>query len=251
MRVDVKAISLLKQQTGCSISAAKDALTKYKFDDALKFIRQDSLAKTAKLANRHAGQGLLAVHASQKFAKMLELNCETDFVGNSAPFVEVASKVLNELNPPQVTTCLSMEDLACREKDAICEILQNGMAKFKENIIFRRAVLVVPKSLSFTLGAHAHGSNMPKNYGRIASIVVLNGHGNAEIANQIAQHISGFSPKSTQELLSQEFLFGGQLIGTVLEKYKMSVEQFYRLECGEGMEKKTLNFAHEVTKQIL
>ena len=64
-------------------------------DAAVDVLRKNGLAKAAKKAGRETNEGAVAAFVSEdgKTGALLELSCETDFVGSNAKFTGFASKV--------------------------------------------------------------------------------------------------------------------------------------------------------------
>ncbi|KAI0652500.1 hypothetical protein C8Q79DRAFT_103796 [Trametes meyenii] len=110
VKPSVKLIAELRKVTeGVSLTKAREALAASNNDlqAALKWLDTDraatGAAKVAKLADRHAGQGLVGVqilsHGSRPGAAgavraaMVELNCETDFVARN----ELFGKLLGDI----------------------------------------------------------------------------------------------------------------------------------------------------------
>ncbi|OSD03308.1 hypothetical protein PYCCODRAFT_1388874 [Trametes coccinea BRFM310] len=110
VKPSVKLIAELRKITeGVSLSKAREALAASNNDlqAALKWLDADraatGAAKVAKLAGRHAGQGLVGVRvlspgcrpgaAGGVRAAMVELNCETDFVARNELFGKLLSDI--------------------------------------------------------------------------------------------------------------------------------------------------------------
>ena len=76
---------------------AKKALEAYDgdFEKALQELRAKGLAKAAKRAEREAKEGVIEMyaHPGNRVGVMLELNCETDFVGKNERFLELAHEL--------------------------------------------------------------------------------------------------------------------------------------------------------------
>jgi elongation factor Ts len=78
------------------------------FDKAGDILREKGLAKAAKRAGREASEGIIEVytHGDGRMAVMLEINCETDFVGRSEGFRELAHELALQIaaaNPLYLT----------------------------------------------------------------------------------------------------------------------------------------------------
>ena len=84
----------LRGVTGAGVLEAKKALgqTGGNFDKAVDILREKGAARALKRADRAAKEGLveLYAHPGNRVGVMLELNCETDFVGRTEQFRELA-----------------------------------------------------------------------------------------------------------------------------------------------------------------
>ncbi len=87
MAADVKA---LRERTGAGMMDCKRALEAMEGDieRAIDRLREQGIAKAAARAGRTATEGLITayVHPGDKLGVLLELNCETDFVGRTETF---------------------------------------------------------------------------------------------------------------------------------------------------------------------
>ena len=62
---------------------------------AAEYLRKKGLAKADKKASRVAAEGKIAIANENGKAVMVEVNCETDFVGKDATFLGFSEKVAN------------------------------------------------------------------------------------------------------------------------------------------------------------
>lgn len=89
MAISIDLIKQLREQTGAGILDCRKALEENNGDlaKALDFLREKGLAMAAKRADRKASEGVVEVysHGNGRVGVMVELNCETDFVGRSNP----------------------------------------------------------------------------------------------------------------------------------------------------------------------
>jgi elongation factor Ts len=269
------------------MSKAKDALLKHNNDyqKALQEINSQQI-NTQKLASRVVQEGLLAVysHPAGFHSSLVELNSETDFVAKSPAFIQLIERIAHSAalmetgEGSSVIKTLNVESLLEKtllESDTTQTVKQgitSVIGKLKENIQLRRGLVFNDDGTGLISGSYAHGASLPSGVGRVASIVVMKANVTNEkrteiatFAKKLAQHVSGFAPLSISSckdspsesvLVEQPFLFGGGTVAQVIEdlsrKHNASIEivDFKRFECGEGIEKKTDNFAEEVMAQI-
>ena len=90
-------IKELREATGCGFMDCRTALRDADgdFDKAGDILRQKGLAKAAKRAGKEASEGVIEVysHGEGRMAVMIEVNCETDFVGRSPDFLELVHEL--------------------------------------------------------------------------------------------------------------------------------------------------------------
>lgn len=94
MKISTAMIKELREVTGAGVLEVKKALEAAGGDaeQALSTLREKGAAKAAKRAERAAREGVVEVyaHPGNRVGVMLELNCETDFVGRNERFVALA-----------------------------------------------------------------------------------------------------------------------------------------------------------------
>ena len=152
-------IKKLREATSAGILDCRKALESADgdFDKALDFLREKGLATAAKRAARQASEGVIDVysHGNGRVVVMVEINCETDFVGRSDKFREFAHEValqiaaaapqyIREEDVPQsvldheaeIATAKAREE---GKKDAIIpKIVEGAVTKFKDEFILLR-----------------------------------------------------------------------------------------------------------------
>jgi len=97
MEITIDMIKELREATGCGFMDCRTALRDADgdFDKAGDILRQKGLAKAAKRAGKEASEGVIEVysHGEGRMAVMIEVNCETDFVGRSPDFLELVHEL--------------------------------------------------------------------------------------------------------------------------------------------------------------
>ena len=90
-------IKELREQTGAGILEVKKALEEAGNDmeKAVRILRKKGAAKLGKKADRAAREGVVTsyIHPGNKIGVLLELNCETDFVGRTEDFQTLANSI--------------------------------------------------------------------------------------------------------------------------------------------------------------
>ena len=97
MSTTAEQIKELRQATGAGILECRDALESSGGDleKATALLREKGLATAAKRADRETREGVLDLysHGEGRVGVMVEVNCETDFVGRTAEFRNFAHEV--------------------------------------------------------------------------------------------------------------------------------------------------------------
>ena len=213
------------------------------------------------------------VAKSSLFVELVKKSCNSALVFQNASNDFLSSVVVDEL---VLKTSISQELDSEQLSETIGTACNRVIGKLGEKISIRRGVVGLQPVLKHTVfGAYAHaaGQSLPTGVGRIGSLVVIESVKKLNIdsrtklatfAKKLSQHISGFDPKSVTStdntddsaLLNQMFLFGGGTVKEVIAKLsleldtELSVRDFIRWECGEGLDKPQSNFAAEVQQQI-
>jgi len=124
MAITTEMIKQLREQTGAGILDCRKALEQNNGDmqKALDFLREKGLAMAAKRADRQASEGVveLYAHGNGRVGVMVELNCETDFVGRSEAFRNLAHELALQIafsNPEYI-----------RDEDIPADVLEKEMA---------------------------------------------------------------------------------------------------------------------------
>lgn len=94
---DSNMIKELRELTGAGIMDVKEALSEAgdDRDAALDLLRKKGMAKMAKKSDRIAKEGIVEsyIHAGGRIGALVELNCETDFVGRTDDFKNLAKEL--------------------------------------------------------------------------------------------------------------------------------------------------------------
>ena len=97
MSFSAQDVKKLRDMTGAGMMDCKKAMeeTGGDMDKAVDVLRAKGAAKAAKRAERSANQGFIGsyIHFDGKTAAIVELNCETDFVANTADFRALAKEL--------------------------------------------------------------------------------------------------------------------------------------------------------------
>lgn len=258
-------------------------------DAAAEALRKSGLAKADKKAGRVAAEGLLVIEVSGngKTAAMVEVNSETDFVARKSEFIDFAKAVAQsvlENNPADIDALLALPLRAGGE--TIEEARRGLIATIGENISVRR--FVRQQADGGNLASYLHGNRIgvlveveggdaalardvamhiaaskpacvdekgvPQELlDKEKEIFSAQAEASGKPADIIEKMVQGRLRKFLGEitLLGQPFVKDpDQTVGKLLRDAGASVAAFTRLELGEGIEKKTENFAEEVMAQV-
>ena len=99
MNITAAQVNELRQMTGAGMMDCKKALVECNGDKdaAIDYLRKKGQKIAMKRADRDATEGCVISKATEdhKFAAVIMLNCETDFVGANADFVGTAKQLLD------------------------------------------------------------------------------------------------------------------------------------------------------------
>jgi len=256
-------------EAGGDIEAANDAL------------RKSGLAKADKKASRIAAEGKIAAAVSGDRAVLVEVNCETDFVAKDAGFLEYCTRVANAalgVSSEDVEALMGTEV----EGETLEATRTALVTKIGENIKVRRVaamgsagtvsgsyvhmgtigVLVeleggseeVAKDIAMHVAAlnpsYATADSVPAaDIEKEREILTAQVADSGKPADIVAKMVDGRLNKYLKEICldSQPFVKDSDLtVGQLLEKNGAKILGFKRIVVGEGIEKKSDDFAAEV-----
>lgn len=97
MAITAAMVKELRDKSGAGMMDCKRALTESKgdLDSAIDFLRQKGLATAKKRGDRATLMGQVGsyIHGGGKLGVMVEINCETDFVGNTPEYGEFIKNI--------------------------------------------------------------------------------------------------------------------------------------------------------------
>jgi len=144
MKVSMEDIKALREQTGAGIKDCKNALIENanNMSDALDWLRKKGIAKAAKKASRIATEGMVhsVINADKNYGVIVEINCETDFVGRTDDFqtfsVQAAEHLLE--NPASSNEELLAQNWKFDSSLTVENVCQSMVQKTGENVRIRR-----------------------------------------------------------------------------------------------------------------
>lgn len=235
------------------------------------------------------GVVVIEISADRKTAAIVEVNCETDFVAKKEDFQGFAGAIAQRVlvdDPQDIDTLLAMP-LHDGDATSIEDARKALIAAIGENITVRRFVRVesngelssyrhgvrigvlvdldggdatLGRDLAMHIAAHdprpvcVSEDQVPADMiEKEREIFTAQARESGKPDNIIEKMIDGRIRKFLGEvtLLGQSFVKDpDQSVGKLLETAGASVLRFERMELGEGIEKKSENFADEVMAQV-
>jgi elongation factor Ts len=141
MQFTTDDIKKLRDTTGAGMMDAKKALQEStSFNDAIAYLRKKGHASLEKKAGRVAKEGLVTsyIHAGGKVGVLLELNCETDFVGRNEQFKQLADEIALHVaaaSPLYVSREEVPQNAIDNEKQIYLEQIKGKPANMQEQIL--------------------------------------------------------------------------------------------------------------------
>jgi len=288
-QITASLVKELRERTGLGMMECKKALSETDGDlvKAEDLMRIKSGSKASKVSGRVAAEGAIAVAISDDMRQgaIVEVNCETDFVGKDESFLKFANDIADIVIKTGESDIAVISEQKLPQGESVEEVRQALIMKLGENISVRRAKKFNAKG---ALSSYLHG-------GRIGVMVDLV-NGSSELGKDMAMHIAAVKPVSVsskdvdpallekereiakaravesgkpdniiekiidgsvKKYLSEVTLYGQvfvkddkKTVEKLLNETESSVEGFALYVVGEGIEKKVDDFAAEVAAQM-
>ncbi len=214
MEITAAIVKELRERTGAGMMDCKKALleTCGDIEKAIDELRTKGLAKAAKKAGRVASEGVVMsyIHGKGRIGVLVEVNCETDFVGKTDEFRQLAYDIAMQIaaaNPDY----LAREDVPAEDLNREREILKaQAIEEGKPEKVIEKMV-----------------------EGRIDKFYKEH--------CLLEQPFIKDTDKTIQQLIHESVSKFGENI---------AIRRFNRFEVGEGIEKEKSDFAAEVMAQV-
>ncbi len=196
-KITAAMVKALREATGAGMMDSKNALTEANgnFEEATKILRKKGLAAAGKKAGRITAEGVVQAHVSGNTGVLVEVNCETDFVGRNEQFRGFAADVAKVIAQSKAN---SVEQLLNEKwpgsKDPVSQKIAEKIASIKENITIRRFAKY-EAAPNAALGTYIHGGG---KIGVMVELVAQSGTRSGqldEVAKDIAMHIAALEPR--------------------------------------------------------
>jgi elongation factor Ts len=144
MNITAEMVKDLRERTGIGMMECKKALEEAAGDaeKAIEILRKKGYARAKDKAGRAANEGVVTsyIHTNSRIGVLVEVNCETDFVGRNEEFRDLAKNIAMHIAaaaPLYVAPEDIPEDILAKEKDIIREQFKdsNKPAEIIEKIV--------------------------------------------------------------------------------------------------------------------
>ena len=285
MNITASLVKELRERTGAGMMDCKKALsdTKGDIEAAIEVMRKSGAAKAAKKAGRIAAEGIISIKQNESDLVVLEVNCETDFVTKDENFLSFVETIIEAIINHDIDDVNDLHKFNIGNQ-TVEEMCQQLIAKIGEKITIRRFEKRVFKN---QVGLYLHGTRIgvvaeieggneelakdiamhiaaskplyidennvaEEILDKEREIYMAQAQESGKPAEIIEKMVEGRIKKYIKEitLLGQSFVKDPeQSIEKILKSAEAKVISFVRYEVGEGIEKRSDNFAEEVMSQ--
>ena len=193
-QITAAMVKELREQTGAGMMDVKAALVEANGDmeEARTILRKKGLATASKKAGRVTAEGTVTALVDGNTGVLVEVNCETDFVGRNENFQNFAKQVAQVILNGKANSVEELNNQKWPDGDlTVAQKTQEMIASIKENITIRRFTRYeAPASAAIATYIHAGG--------KIGVMAELVGDGAAhakDVAKEVAMHIAASDPR--------------------------------------------------------
>lgn len=200
-QITAKDVAELRARTGAGMMDCKKALEEAGGDmeAAIDLLRKRGIAKADKRADRAASEGQIVTWISPDatVAAMIEINCETDFVGRNDEFVALSKAMVAQVAQDAAVDGLVAVGAdgaylntawAAEKGRTVGDIVKAASAKTGEKVELRRIARFATKG---TVGAYLHFNGKA---GVIAEVAGGTGEAAQTLSKQVAEHVAAGVP---------------------------------------------------------
>ncbi|WP_373435634.1 translation elongation factor Ts [Metamycoplasma equirhinis] len=290
MSVDLTKLKELRERTNSGFLDCKNALeeTNNNIEEAIQWLQEKGIVKAAKKSGRIAAEGIVRAHIEGNSAILFELNSETDFVAKNQLFIDLSNKIAQKLIETKFETEEDLKSIII-DGMTIEENCNSLTAKIGEKITFRRAIKYEAQADEVVAGythannrvaviAIAKGQDQESLRHLTMHIAALNPayifekdicevelkgiHEKIDADPKLNGKPEKIQQSMKAGMLRKEFVDKGvlmyqpfvmddsRIVSKFLEDSKLKLLCAKRFEVGEGIEKKTVDFAAEVAEQM-
>jgi elongation factor Ts len=289
MAITAALVKELRDLSGAGMMDAKKALTENNGDieASMDWLRTKGLATAAKKSGRTAAEGLVGVAVEGNVGVAVEVNSETDFVAKNAEFQNMVRGIVNaalgvsdiealkaapldgktvqEIVTDKIATIgenMSVRRMARVEGDVVAAYVHSAAAEGMGKIGVLVAMTGGDEAFAKQVAMHVAATNPaslsegdldPAVVERERTVLTEQARESGKPDNIIENMIKGRLKKFYSEvtLLNQTFVINPDItVGQAATDAGAEIIAFVRLEVGEGIEKKSEDFAAEVAKTM-
>ena len=191
MDITSEMIKKLRDKTGAGMMDCKRALesTGGDMDAAIEHLRKKGAAIGQKRSDRATKEGVIItrVGSNAKTGVVVEVNCETDFVGRSEDFIGFGQAVAEAIEVNRPKTLDAIPALANSAGKKIADLMNDVLAKVAEKVDIRRFEIL--EAANGIVSSYTHLGN------RIGVLVELEGIASGTpVARDVAMQIAAMNP---------------------------------------------------------
>ncbi len=215
IQISAQNVKELRLKTGAGMMDCKKALqlSKGNIEEAIETLRQKGLASANKKANRRTAEGIIDsyIHAGSRIGVIVELNCETDFVARRIEFQELSKNIAMQIAASPLVEFVTVQDIPA---DVIQQ--EQKIETNKDDL-------------------HGKPANIKEQ--------IVNGRIQKRLKEMslVDQPFIKNTEITIQDLINDSIALMGENI---------QIRRFKKFLLGEGLEKRTDNFAKEVESML-
>lgn len=287
--ITASMVKELRELTGLGMMECKKALSEAGGDmkAAEDLLRIRSGAKATKAAGRIAAEGVISgfVSPDGKQGALVEINCETDFVAKNEDFIDFVGAVAQLWAQNDVSDTAQLAEMTLASGETVEAKRKALVMKLGENIDIRRGARYQTKDqlamylhgtrigvmVDYSGGEAALGKDIAMHIAASKPVCVSSEQVSADLleherqifaaqaaesgkpANIVEKMVEGRIAKYLAEitLLGQPFVKNPDLsVEKLLQEKSAKINGFTLYVVGEGIEKKSDDFAAEVMAQV-
>lgn len=283
MEITAQMVKELRDATGAGMMDCKKALTESEgnMEKATEILRQKGISSAEKKMGRIAAEGLVATAIIGNKGAMVEVNCETDFVAKNEEFKALTNDIAKLATTSSAKT---VEELLSAELNGtkLEEVIKEKIATIGEKITVRRfekyegnlatyvhngkigVMLVTDKAdeaaskdvclhIASSAPEFLSSEDVPQEVRDEEKRIEM---GKEDLQSKPEQIREKIVEGRLQKILAQRCLLEQPFVkdpGVTVKQFvegKFNIIKFDRYVLGEGLEKRSENFADEVMNQL-
>lgn len=216
--ITASAVKALREKTGAGMMECKNALNEAQGDEdkAIEVLRKRGLASAKKKEGRIAAEGMVGsyIHMGGKVGVLVEVNCETDFVARGEEFQSFVKDI-------------AMHICAAEPKYVVKEEVPAEELDRERNIVREQAM------------------NDEKNKNKPEAVI------EKIVEGRISKYFAEVCLMEQQFIKNNELTVGAllqQMVAKIGENIR--IRRFVRFKMGEGLDKRSTDFASEVAAAL-